>query len=266
MKLLFQSDDFGITKAVTLGIIEAIEKGLVRNTGLFTNMDASLFAAGFIEKYPHVCFGVDCNFVAGKPISDPKDIPGLVDEKGYFISSIARFEQHKVLASDGMGTVFEAEPYNYDEVLLEMEAQIQRFIELAGRKPEYLHPHSLVTPTIAKAFIAMGEKYEIPVSFVVWEKAGLAHVPGDWNVKPVFTLEAQKNTDVEEKILAVLPTVLDKEKAFLICHAGYVDADLLDVSSYSLIRSKDLRMATSAKIKGFVEEHGIEIITYRDLL
>ena len=38
MKLLVQSDDFGITPAVSCGILEAIKKGIVRNTGLFANM------------------------------------------------------------------------------------------------------------------------------------------------------------------------------------------------------------------------------------
>ena len=38
MKLLVQSDDYGITRAVSRGIIHGIKNGVIRNTGLFANM------------------------------------------------------------------------------------------------------------------------------------------------------------------------------------------------------------------------------------
>ena len=38
MKLLVQSDVYGISKAQAHGCIEGIRNGLIRNTGFFTNM------------------------------------------------------------------------------------------------------------------------------------------------------------------------------------------------------------------------------------
>ena len=38
MKLLVQGDDYGFTKGVTYGILDAIDNGILRNTGLFANM------------------------------------------------------------------------------------------------------------------------------------------------------------------------------------------------------------------------------------
>ena len=38
MKLLVQGDDYGFTKGVTYGILDAIDNGVLRNTGLFANM------------------------------------------------------------------------------------------------------------------------------------------------------------------------------------------------------------------------------------
>ena len=52
MKLLTQSDDYGFTRGVTCGILDAIENGVVRNTGLFVNMPESEHAASFIQDYP----------------------------------------------------------------------------------------------------------------------------------------------------------------------------------------------------------------------
>lgn len=265
MKLLFQSDDFGISKAVTLGIMEGIEKGLIRNTGLFTNMPSSEFAASQIKKFPECCFGIDINLVAGKPISDPKNIPSLVDKNGNFITSIQRYEEGHIVETNGISTVFEEDPYVYEEVCIEMEAQIKKYIELVGHNPEYLHPHSLITPNIEKAFRVMAKKYNIPLSMNVWQDSEFVSIPGDWNIKPVFTIEAQKDTDVESKILELIENYLDKDKVLLICHAGYIDADIMDLSSYTVIRTQDLRMATSNKLIDILKSNNVELITYRDI-
>ena len=45
MKLLTQSDDYGFTRGVACGILDAIEDGVVRNAGLFVNMPESERAA-----------------------------------------------------------------------------------------------------------------------------------------------------------------------------------------------------------------------------
>ena len=78
MKLLIQSDDYGITDGVSAGIIKAIEFGLVKNTGMFVNMPSSLNAAKAIKNID-VCLGIDINYVCGKPVTDPSLIPHMVD-------------------------------------------------------------------------------------------------------------------------------------------------------------------------------------------
>ena len=102
-KLLVQGDDFGFTKAVTLGIVDAIDNGVLRNTGLFTNMPSTKLAVSYMKDRPHVCFGIDFNIVSGKPVADPKEIPHLVDENGEFIRSGVRvkdFDQVDKLIED----------------------------------------------------------------------------------------------------------------------------------------------------------------------
>lgn len=266
MKLLFQSDDFGITEAVTLGIVKGIEEGLIRNTGLFTNMDSSEFAAGYIEKLPQCCFGIDINLVAGKPISNPEEVPSLVDKNGVFITSIERFKQNKLIGTELMLTTFEKDPYDYKDVEKEMEAQILRYIDLVGEKPEYLHPHSLITKNIYNAMEVLGEKYNIPLSSKLWKDNNFSFVPADWNIKPVFPIEKQRDTDVASLTLDSIKTVEGSENILIVCHAGYIDADILNASSYSLIRARDLEMATSKELKQYIEDNNIELITYRDLV
>ena len=49
MKLLTQGDDYGFTKGVTLGIIDAIDNGFLKCTGMFTNMEIAPWAAQFVR-------------------------------------------------------------------------------------------------------------------------------------------------------------------------------------------------------------------------
>ena len=84
-KILFQGDDFGFTRGVTLGIVDSIDRGVLRNTGLFANTPSAEFAVSFMKDRPQACFGIDFNLVAGPCVSDPAEIPHLVDEKGNFI-------------------------------------------------------------------------------------------------------------------------------------------------------------------------------------
>ena len=74
MKLLIQSDDYGMTPAVADGIIYGITHGVVRNTGLFSNMpwaaecvEKNLYAIQFHPEVLHTQEGTKMlhNFVRG---------------------------------------------------------------------------------------------------------------------------------------------------------------------------------------------------------
>lgn len=264
MKLLFQSDDYGITDGVTCGILKGIREGIIRNTGLFVNMKSSAYAAAQIKNYPQCCFGQDINLVSGKPVTDPKLIPDLVDENGYFIKSTEMSKRYKKIKMEGMISEFEKDPYTYDQVLLEVENQVKRFMDLTGEKPGYLHGHSLITNNVMKAIEEIGRKYDIVLSNHAWVNYNMNFVRNTWNPKP-FSLQAQLETDVESNMLKVLPEILDHDIAIAICHAGFVDEDIFKHSTYTMIRAKDLYMTTSDRIKAFIKENDIELITYRDL-
>ena len=83
MKLIIQSDDFGITEAVSCGIIKGIREGMITCTGLFSNMPASAFAAELVRPYD-VCLGQDINIVAGRPCADPARLTSMVQPDGTF--------------------------------------------------------------------------------------------------------------------------------------------------------------------------------------
>lgn len=264
MKLLFQSDDYGLTDGITCGILKGMREGVIRNTGLFVNMESSAYAAAQIKNYPECCFGQDINLVAGKSVTNPKLIPDLVDGNGYFIKSTEMRKRSNVIKTDGIISKFEEDPYPYDQTILEVENQVKRFIEMVGKKPGYLHGHSLITRNVIQAMEEVSKKYDIVLTNQVWESFNMHFIKNDWNPKP-FSLQAQIDTDVENNMLKVLPEILNYDIALAICHAGFVDEDIFKHSTYTMIRAKDLYMATSDKIKAFIKENNIELITYQDL-
>lgn len=264
-RILFQSDDYGITRAVSDGILRGIEEGIIRNTGLFVNMGCSAWAVEKIKNVD-VCLGVDINYVAGRPVSDPTRIPHLVKENGSFYSSGEQNRRNRLLKMEGMVSIFEEDPYPYEEILLETENQVRRFRELTGKMPEYLHPHSLITPNTDRAAREVAEKYDIYHTMDMLNGKVCKEIPGAIMNQKGLGLEAQLMPPVEKNLLeSGLPSVKDGETAYYIFHCGYVDADLFKVSSLTLRRTIDLDAALSIKVKDYILENKIEMITYRDL-
>lgn len=268
MKLLVRGDDFGFTKAVTYGIVDAIDNGVLRNTGLFTNMPSSALAASMMDGRDEVCFGIDFNIVAGKPVSDPKDVPHLVDENGEFIRSGRRVSDPRYQSEEGQNELFP-----YDEVYRELKAQYDRFLELRhGVKPGYLHPHSIMPANYIRAIRQLSQETEIPYSMDIQKKYGFVSVftfkkqdfSKAMNTK-VFDPMAQLNKNPLKDVQDYSDQLLASPYVEIGGHPGFVDADLLDNTTLSLERVRDHAMMTSDWIKNWVRDNSIELITYRDL-
>ena len=233
MKLIIQSDDLGITEAVSCGIARAAREGAITCTGLFSNMPAAPFAVELMKPYPQICLGEDINLVAGRPCADPEKVPSLVQKNGLFLTSGMHWA---IDQKDG-----DQNHVKYEDCLTETEAQVLRFKELTGKFPEYLHGHSYSTPATWAAMEAIGRKYSIPL------------------VK-----EMQIKADLTECVIGD-QEFLNNPISFLGTHCGYVDHELFQVSTYTLIRNQDLAAVTSERFKQWIQENNIELISYRDL-
>lgn len=267
MKLLVQGDDFGFTKGVTFGIVDAIDNGILRNTGLFANMPSAKLAVSFMNDRPQACFGIDFNMVSGPPVSDPRDIPRLVDEKGEFIRSGKRIRDERWKTEEGR-----AELFPYDEVYREVRAQFERFRELTGgKKPGYVHTHSLHPETYMKALRQIAAEENIPFSHDIQKKYGFFSFrdlagPGTAAVKKHFDAAEQLGKDPLGTVREHAAELLEKEYVVFGGHPGFVDADLLGLTTLSLERVRDHEMDTSEWILEWVRENDIELVTYYDLV
>jgi predicted glycoside hydrolase/deacetylase ChbG (UPF0249 family) len=268
-RLLVQADDNGLSRGVALGIAESIRYGVVRNTGLFTNMPASAYALDLLGGLPDdgadLAIGIDFNFVTGRPLSDPRDVPGLVDADGAFVTSAARLGSGTVTGSSGFVTVFADDPYSSDELLLEATAQLEEFVRLVGRAPDYAHFHSLTTPHVEQVVTDLALEHGITISTHVMAAPDSELLMPTWYRRP-FPLADQAGADPESDVIDMLRAVAGDGVHVLICHPGYVDADVLDLSSFSLVRARDLAMTCSSRVRDALDELQVELVTYPDVV
>lgn len=255
MKLLIQSDDYGITEGVASGIIKGIKDGVIRNTGLFANMPSTKKAVEMIKDYPEVCLGIDINLVAGKPVASPDLVPSLIKENGFFFDSRERRKMDQQCES--------GDHINYEEAKIEARAQIERFIELVGKKPEYLHGHAYGSPTITRIHEELSKEYGIGMTMkMLADNHAISCM--SWYTVP-FKEEDQKKVDVTKFITSDQGEILGSEIAYIVSHCGYIDDPLYSLTSFTVIRTKDLACMVSDEMKQWIKDHNIELITYRDL-
>ena len=84
MKVVFNADDFGYSKAVNYGIIEAFKSGVVRSTSILVTTPYFDHAVNLYNEYKDLGLGVGIhlNLMMGKPLCDGLDT--LVDANGNF--------------------------------------------------------------------------------------------------------------------------------------------------------------------------------------
>ena len=258
MKLLVQSDDYGITKAVSLGIIGGIRNGIVRNTGLFANMPWAEECVELIRPYlDQIDFGIDLNSSTGPSLLGYEKVPGLCHENGMFLTS----KENRALDTEENGH----DHVNYDEILAEFDTQVQRFIELTGKKPDYIHGHAYGTKTTFRAYEAIAEKYGCPVTTKIIDQKivsnfSMAHY------RFGNEMQAQLQDDLKERILGADEAFMKGETGFIISHCGYIDAALFGLSSFTVYRPMDLAALTDPEVKEWVKRNQVELIRYRDLV
>lgn len=261
MKLIIRADDYGITDSVTWAILRGFKEGVITSTGLMSNMPSSEEAARQAKLHPQYCFGQDINIATGKCVADSALLSSLVDENGYFRrSSIIRG-----LLQQG------EEPFPYKEVRLEVEAQLLRFIQLVGRKPEYLNGHAFRSPNFLQALQEVAEQYgivcmdEVVKTYDLESKAfhGSGKFASGWYHLPYETM-SQIETDTEGYVVEHFEELLAHDIAYVICHPGYVSTELMECSSLNLVRMNDFKMCISPKVKALIQQHHVELISIKD--
>lgn len=255
-KVLLRADDLGYSEAVNYGMEKAVKEGLIQSVGVMVNMPATKHGVSLLKKEP-IAFGQHTNICAGKPLTPAHLIPSLVDEQGNFKSS-------KVYRNA------EADFVVYDEVMLEIEAQYRRFVELFARKPDYFEGHAVASENFLKAMEAFAVQHDLKYSGLP-EGEGPNNLSSDAfilvnDTKVYLWMEAmQPDYDPYQSLAKMLKNLHEDGVDMMVCHPGYLDEFIIKHSSLLTSRTLEVTMLTDPAIKEKLNDLSIQQISYKEL-
>ncbi|MEG6573839.1 chitin disaccharide deacetylase [Caldibacillus debilis] len=245
-KLIINADDFGYSRSVNYGIIDAHQLGILTSTTLMTNMPGAGHAAELAKANPSLGVGVHLVLTCGKPLL--KHHKTIADMNGNF----RRLDYYK-----GAFTI------DLDEVYEEWKAQIEKFLSF-GLIPTHLdsHHHIHSFGNIPEVFLTLAKEYRLPVR---------GNMPKDW-----MDTARQKGIKTTDYFCYQIETVLKDhtlEQLFenydsieIMTHPAYLDKSVIANSSYAYPRVDELEMLIHPelvrKVKSFTD---IKLATYRDI-
>jgi len=284
-RLIINADDFGLTGGVNRAIAEAHSRGVVTSATLMATGAAFDDAIARAKENPRLSVGCHVLLVDGSPANRTAALPSLVNGD-QFQNSLARFA-HAALRGR----------LNASEIAAEVAAQIQK-LQKAGVEVSHVdtHKHTHMFPAVLRPLLEAARQCGVgalrnpfaPLKPLAW--AHLARRPKLWTryseVRALRGFFAGFRSTVAEMGMlttdgsfGVLGTGALDEKLFFsicgcipegiwefVCHPGYNDAALSGVRTrLRASREAELKILTSPEARRILEQHGIELISYREL-
>jgi predicted glycoside hydrolase/deacetylase ChbG (UPF0249 family) len=267
--LIINADDFGISRGVNTGIIEAAESGVVTSASVMVNMPGFADALDRAVSYPALSLGLHLNFTVGRPLTDVPSLTRRATGEFYALGELV------TRASLGLVDTAEVE----EECL----AQVDLMTE-AGFPPTHLdshrhiHAHPALSATIVRAAASRGvTSVRIPREPLLtnlgnWratlKKTGLAactrlssraHPPD----RHFFGVSLQGGRSFASRLFSLV-TQLPAGTSELMTHPGYADSSLAEHDSYTLDRVTELRALCSREFRDVLTRSGVTLTSFTD--
>ncbi len=152
MEIIYNSDDFGISKGTNQAILKAFTQGCLNSTSLMVNLKYTSDALKLLPKLKGMKIGLHLNLTNEKPLSNPNDIPLLVNKDGRFRHGFLSLFITSLL-----------HPISFKrQVEREVEAQIL-YLKNKNIPIEHIasHRYSHMIPSVFKVVKKMADKYQI---------------------------------------------------------------------------------------------------------
>jgi chitin disaccharide deacetylase len=263
-RLILNADDFGFTRDVNQGIIEAHRSGILTATTLMANGAAFDDAVALARETPTLDIGCHVVLVEGNSVLNPlRALPATVTD-------LIRILMRRDLPV-------------YDEIA----AQVRK-LRAAGIHPSHIdsHKHTHLLPPVLEAVARVAREFDIswvrrPFDFGIDARAGamkrtvafglrvmrpsFAEALTELRTTDYFTgfqvtgsLNAARLADTLER----LPEGLTE----FMCHPGRVGPELRNaVTRLKESRAVELAALLSPEIRTTIERRGIELVNYRQL-
>jgi hopanoid biosynthesis associated protein HpnK len=148
-QVVFSADDFGLSRGVNEAVERAHRDGILDQASLMVAGPEAEDAVRRARALPSLRVGLHLVVIEGPSVSDPSDIPDLVDRDGQFPSDQARL---------GVRYFFRREVRR--QLAREIRAQFQAFAA-AGLTLDHAnaHKHMHLHPTVGRLMIEIGREF-----------------------------------------------------------------------------------------------------------
>lgn len=226
--LIVNADDFGQTRGINRGIIEAYEQGIVTSASLMVRCEAAAEAASYAREHPSLSTGI-------------------------------HIEVGEWKCEHGTWTpVYEVVPTNErNAIVAEVSRQLTLFREMLGRTPTHIDSHQdqHLREPLRSVLVAESHKLEVPLrkvsadirycgEFYGQSPEGLPR-PGAITVSNIIQLLSHLPSGVTE----------------LSCHPGF-GSDLVK-TMYRDERELELAVLCDPRVRAALEANGIELCSFR---
>jgi len=259
-RLVVNADDFGFTRDVNLGIIEAHCRGILTATTLMATGQAFDHAVRLARENPSLDIGCHLVLVGAPPL--PRTV----------------LELTRALAA-GRIKIFE-----------ELIAQVRRILD-AGLRPTHLdtHKHTHLLPPVLDAVARISEEYKIPwvrrpfdfpvtPAGVSWAKRATSRALGVVRRRfaRVLARHGCRSTDhfagfqitgryTASDLARLIRSLPDGSTEFM-CHPGFCTDELRAARTrLKESREEELRALTSPEVRAALEESGVRLVNYGEL-
>lgn len=239
MKLIVNADDMGFCEGVNAGVISAYKKGIVTSCTVMATMPGFDDAVERLKENPGLGSGVHLTLSAYSPLlSGHKTI---VNEEGKFFKYV---------------TEEIANTFDKEEILKEFTAQIEKVIAnglTISHFDSHHHVHQL--PQLQWVMQQLVNKYKLPV------RGGMAYTLENTKVVPLIDTFYKETVSVEyfEKNM---DEICKHDVVDIMAHPAWVDAYLLNSTSYAVDRATEYGVLTSPEVIKVLEDKGIELVNY----
>lgn len=237
-QVIVNADDFGMTPGVTAGILYAHQFGIVTSTTAMVNTTFAEQAVELAKGHPNLGVGLHFVLDAGKPIS--RHVPSLVDASGSFLKG-------EVLGNSARKEDIRVELLAQLELLLQWYPQVTHI-------DSHHHKH-LHIPQVMEAVREVAEEYRLPVRS--FSKSRWQNVRSTDYLHYDFYGETVQAAFLENLIRSTKDGVSE-----IMCHPAFLDTWLLERSSYTETRMKELELLTNKNVKHLFTSESIELIHF----
>jgi len=275
--VIFHVDDAGMSHNSNMGAIRAIEDGVATSTSIMMPCSWVPEMNAYLKEHPQVDAGIHLTLTAEwkkyrwGPVEGKPAVPGLVDTEGCLWHSVEEVAAHA----------------SADEVEAEMRAQIDKALTM-GIKPTHLDSHmgTCFVPQYIERYVKVGIEKQIPILIMGGHMQHIGKSSEAAALKPLVYLIANKvwnaglpviddlvtsptSANTYEGRKEQLITLLDEMQpgiTEIIVHCTVQTEVFSQISGSGPKREAELRLMIDPDVKKFIEDKGIILTTWRELM